>query len=1322
MILKGLYLDDNPVNAPYGTWSAGRNMLIKDGFQAVTNEGGFDLEIDFGLPILHAINVNVGYVVFLTDNRRSAITFVDNEGNFSSAYSTDTTVLQFSFKYPIEAIYKINNLGHIIVAWTDNNLEPRILDITQAIADGGTAVTLSLFPENYPAFITETTLDSGGSLLSGAYFITCKKITKYGTETQWEIPRQPIHITDDNQSVGHNLYDGCPAGTITNKSISLDIVHGNDGTFNKLKVGVITKINGVLGFYNQGEYDISSGTDVTVVVSDLSNSEVLDISEALVNTPVYLKAKTLETLNDNLYLANLNTESRIDYQKYANNITLGYKIYVQPVCSFPHSSKLQGFNHDNKTFMPREVYNFYIFFYLKKGGLSEFYHIPGRALVSGDRAVSSFTNTGFSTNPLKYEVEDTCTSINYDVPTGLGKGLLGKFENKNQVYGAEMEVWDAGGQIGTLEGEKVRFHRFPSSRFVAQSIAGVPSGYGKDYKEVFGLTWEDVYIPDEIKEQITGYGFAYAKRDTNDMTIYGNDYLQYLSRETNGWEFSSGVNNAFNGASFDYTILPQYVGSHCLDLLKSKLAISPNAIIHEYSLYYNINGTVNLKPDIPNTSNVIDFTDIISGAGDVTTIINSTSSNTLKEITDYQYIPNDIKTTVIGLDLLHYNKEEFILFKVTNSNNILPGNTDLIPGGGANDINMVDTSSAYYSILGLKTDIYQDYKELTNFCLSDTFVDKDETDSNSFTLDGEAIWFGDCFTCMASHIAHNFVRDNTYPSTSTNMRAAGVHYIVYNYVLISANNWGLRHRLLDNSLTCYYPKDYSGINTTVNPGYYQWLNEYNSDYSSLNDLLVGTAYDVNNIAQSSFPYRIAIGQNKGSDSDFSINWASFLANDVYDMLERNKGEIWKIIKYKEHLLIHQKYSLFIALLKDKLITSVEQIFLGTGDIFDRKPGEVIFDTQGYAGNQSQWASIVCKLGYCFCDRSTGKVFIFDGTLKEISNSGIRRFLRDNLQTTFGYTYLASNYSDLGDIDVPQFYNGVLMTYDELNNRLILSKKSLIPSFGYSATFDETANYSNGLYFWYKGGFYKVTAGSPTGFYLTSTGLTAATKYLALVDWNDTNLFINNSFTISYSPIINEGRGAWAFFHDYYPNIMFYTRTRNYIARNGLDGANMYKMNSTTKVGTYVDGTVYKSFIDLNINNNPELSKISNSVSWDSNVYALDDVYKKILEDETLTHIMVYNDNQCSDVISLVQNPYVQKNVRNVKEQWFFNEFRDRVINRNSAFLDNNKQVISANLSSTKAWFNKNLFIGKFIVVRLQYDNVVQRKIDINDINVNMKKA
>ena len=1314
--LIGLFTDGVEVNAPYGSWAYAKNILVNQNFKSISNEFGFSVETTTPYPTVGVIPTNKGYVLFTTNNAgKNSIYYIDETGTKNNVV-VDNTTLDFRFDKPIEGVFKFNNLGELIVAWTDNYNEPRIMNVTAILAAGSFPAvnTIALFPNNYNSYLLETLVDSGGSLLAGAYQFTTKKITAYGTETQWELARQPIYVNDDADSLGHNNVDGAEGGTITNKSIQLNVTHNGSTEFSKIKIGILVTINGISNFYLYNTYNIDSGVDFQVSVTDISNLEELDIDELLINKAVYDTAKTIEVLNEEMYLGNITGSGRIDYQKYANNIKIGWTIRLRDitVLTLAGSSKKQEGNHDYKSFMPREVYNFYIFFYLKKGGLSEFYHIPGRELDVADRVETTAfadANTGFTTGvdkPLLYEVEDTCTVITYSGGgggTGFGNGLMGKFENKNQTYstGIDSEIWNAGGQIGssTLAGEKVRFHKFPSSRFIHDLV--LDSEYGTKKKEVFGINWDDVYIPDDIKAQIDGYGFAYAKRDTNDMTIYGNDYLQYLSK-INGWSgdfrFDSGINNDYNNSFLSgtprYTLEKDKVSSKCLDLLHSKLAISPSAIMLEYYMRIAFPATIDLNN---NVQTLVDWTDT-----PIITKFSSPNNAALRKITEYQYLPNDIY--VAALEIAHYSKQPIIYFKLPNTNTMLPATT--APYHNPLDATKIiydNESTAYYSFLSLKSDIYQDYKELSNFIISDNIIDKDDTDSSG-QIDS-AIFFGDCYATLASHINHVYFENINFSNKDV-VHALGskIHYIIHNYPVLAANNWNLRHKTED-ILTAYYPKYVNDITYFNNPGYYAWINAYNNDYTKLNEI-IGTAYNRENIVQSRFPYRIAIGTSKGIDNDYSINWADFQANNFYELLDRNKGEIWKIIKYNEALLIYQKYCLTVATVKDKLITTTQEIYLGTGDIFDRKPNEVAFTNQGYVGNESQWAIEVCPLGVVSLDKNTGKIFIFNGTLDEVSSKGMRNYFRDNLQT-----------SDI-NTDNPFFLNGLTLTYDRIYNRIIISKKNLVFSQEFT-NLESNSNPDNETYVFYRGIYYIVKAGDKRfgEWDIQPAGLLAAGKHAEILDWEDSNLFTDTSKTISYSPVLNQNRGGWVAWHDYHPNHFFIDRNNNYVLRNNLDGSTVYNLLDTTKKGVYYDTTVYPSYFDLIFNQEAQISKVFNVIFWDTDVYALSDIYKKVNETLTFTHIMIYNNNQCSGLIRLDKSKGL---LRNTKEKWAFNEFRDMVINSVNAFLDENKQLINTNIATKKAWFNENLFLSKFIVVRIYNDNVLPYEINVNSVYTNLK--
>ena len=72
-----------------------------------------------------------------------------------------------------------------------------------------------------------------------------------------------------------------------------------------------------------------------------------------------------------------------------------------------------------------------------------------------------------------------------------------------------------------------------------------------------------------------------------------------------------------------------------------------------------------------------------------------------------------------------------------------------------------------------------------------------------------------------------------------------------------------------------------------------------------------------------------------------------------------------------------------------------------------------------------------------------------------------------------------------------------------------------------------------------------------------------------------------------------------------------------------------------------------------------MDKLFNSINWSSDVFNSSGVYQP---NETITHVMVYSDTQCSGLIPLdYNNVWFEENTRGLFKTWFFDKFRDIVI-------------------------------------------------------------
>lgn len=208
---------------------------------------------------------------------------------------------------------------------------------------------------------------------------------------------------------------------------------------------------------------------------------------------------------------------------------------------------------------------------------------------------------------------------------------------------------------------------------------------------------------------------------------------------------------------------------------------------------------------------------------------------------------------------------------------------------------------------------------------------------------------------------------------------------------------------------------------------------YNEDYTSINTYNTITTYDNRNKFLDKFPYRIIRSQPYGQENK-TMMLKVFKTNDYYEM-PKDRGNIVNLEGLGKHLLIHHESALFRTTTQDVIATDTAQASLGTGDIFQFAPTELVTSENGYAGCQNISSILVSKAGYSFVDREQGKVFLVAEDLKEISNKGMRNWFQDNLDFS---NLLQASYDTAFNLGG----SGYTTAFDEDNNRLILGKKDM----------------------------------------------------------------------------------------------------------------------------------------------------------------------------------------------------------------------------------------------------------------------------------------
>ena len=210
------------------------------------------------------------------------------------------------------------------------------------------------------------------------------------------------------------------------------------------------------------------------------------------------------------------------------------------------------------------------------------------------------------------------------------------------------------------------------------------------------------------------------------------------------------------------------------------------------------------------------------------------------------------------------------------------------------------------------------------------------------------------------------------------------------------------------------------------------------------------------------------------------------------------------------------------------------------------------------------------------------------------------------------------------------------------------------------------------------------------------------------------LLVDESFTLSYSIEAKD----FVFFHDYFPDMYFGVREQLYSLKNGK----IFKHNAGDP-GKYYNNVPNAFFIDAVFN--PQTAVNLNSLEWLTEVFNT----QAELEFLTLTHITIWNNQQCTGKIPLEAlfntTDLANTDTRKTKSLWSFNAFKDIVKVRGTKFIKdifNNFAVIDGALSNTLPWYEQNLLEGDFFIVRFEFDNLSGYQLVLHEVDSNLSKS
>jgi hypothetical protein len=1345
--IKGMWLGGKAVNNPQNTTRVNKNVVLTKNLGSYTNEDGFNIKCQTYtskslLPIGVITLDNDRICVFSIGQNFDEIGVIANDV-YTTCYKD---LLGFNPNFPIHGTFQKNFRGDTIVAYTDRgNTKPGVANL-DTIPDVFDINNLRMFPSYVEPDYDLLLLENGGVLKSGVIYVTARYVDSDRNKTAWFKCTKPVFITENKVSEDFTIYDGCAPDTTTSKSLRVNF-NNTDSRFKRLEVGVIQKIDGIITCYSIGEYSLKS-PQTQVVISGTETITTLSIQEVLSVNAAYESIYALTQQDNTLYGINLGEASVDSWQKYANNVRVNPLTSKLVQSDYTGTNKLQvGFF--NRTFKHGEVYGLYMCLKMLDGSRSRAFHLPGRraasiAVLPESGATVVVANEDASTQSiLNAAIIAGSSGHNYlledlDVDGGVkyfqtrdtsynpsASNSFGFHENLNETYPdtEDFDVWDSTGLVGTLRGERVRHHKFPTIKKIKEKFYPTDKTYGGDFLDIVGIELDlnSLYFPPEVLSKIAGFEIFYAERTPQNSSILGQDIPMCTA-----WSGSSYVSTGGNWDSLNLynnkglSIVRDYLRFHCFDMMQNKSSIFPSFIRNNLAYVkaaelYELNPNGSAYKGADHVSVLV--TDLTQG----NTYINDSGNNSIapssfedevRKLSLSKYVPNNVIDGNIDNRFL----EEFMFAKVGKARglDLSFGSRNNYIGGSVGSGGTNTRREALGTLFG---PIEQTF--LTDLCV--LYPDMYETFQSQRLVSAGLGWVvkadgsyeqygsefgGDVFISSGSFATYSIrdVDDHNVLSSQLGVKC------FKRFLHESVANTDFRYFKPTDDYTYYYPYDKPSAKfVQVGFDYFRDLEPnnflYNRDYSSIDNLTNVVPFDPNEEFVFQHPNRVARSLRQGEEEQVSF-WKTWKIDDYYEM-PKNTGEGIGIQGWDDRLIINQRYSSYVTVGNESMSTSEGQVFLGAGDIFRLKPNELLVDGNGYAGCQHRHGSCLTKYGFVWIDAEQGKIFLLNPkgatastpALQEISEGdslALQDFFRD---------------SSGGTVDNPFYLSGFSSAFDMELSRLLITKKLFtLNQFG--------TDLINGVYGVGHYLIHSISNGFDRWIYINE-----ALGLSQIVYVGDSRFWDSSSWTVSYSFDFK----CWTSFHDYYPDYIFNTRNKLWSFKNNK----LYQHNIKGVKGIYYTAEIFPAYITpvfVSTYATPDRSLVSalfSSLSLNTDVY---DSNENLIKEKSVDSILAWNSYQSTGDVDIVvydkslslEANHRVNNIKNAKNTFTFNRLKNAVINASVPFVKDYLSI-QTNIDQNSSFELRGALIDKFLIVKLLYKNEksgnLQYEIHFDDIAI-----
>lgn len=1055
--LKGVYRDTLLRKSPDGFCPDVMAMVVDKVTSTFNTEPGnvqvSNVAVTNNLTILGTKDILYGGKILFSINNNTGLSEI---GILDANYSYTAVVQQalgFNINFPFAPSnmqVEYNFQGDLIVAFTDNFNTPKIINLTHPPSPFVLS-QVQLFPSFKNVICSSSVIENGGALSAGAYFPAFRYQNNDGTQTSFGQLNNPVFIVPSNGNT-FNSYQGSVGGVSTTKAIQFTLTNV-DITYDRIVLGILYKSNGQISVNEI--VAINTGSTITFTYTGSEQTTAISLEAITVPPAFYNKIGHLTQVQGTLYGADVTENTPINLQKYANLITLGFKSTLLNCLTLQTSYKVNSQNNQAKAYAHQEVYDFYLIGKLKSGGWTQAAHIPGRVVQSIQGSISGTendlnsslvgqdsnlaTDIAVDANSKYYQTRDTTRDLN----SGTFTGTMGFWENEDEVYPSTADFDSSG--IGGLDlrGHKVRHHRFPSIKKCKDSFYSGNTEYGKSLMDALSIVITSFpTIPSGILNLIEGFQIMYAERSYANMTVAGNDLVLNCGRragddpttvDTNPIYTASGnwqnhdLNFPTNPTHNKENIIPyqKFIRLHSFNLLLNKPAINPAYLSNHFVFNYtNISSSHRISSDTVNYAYNLDYTD--NSDSSISPLTNEDEQ--MFAVKNYKYVPNNVLDGQIN----NYRAEAFIFAEITNGNNrLVYGDNGMNLEDGSVSPTLNGESTYFTTIMLYRKNIYN------------SFYAQNLVSTGTYWIVGSSlptqIYGGDIFISVYGFVTFSprTLRDmpgTTDPYGGPVSQLAGVK-VIRAYLAECTDNIGFRYEVPGDDTTKYYPQEaiggglawFLGMNITSDPNNIT----YDKDFSLVNNVNPFTPLNPYSIFQANHPYRI-IRSTITSATEQSLSWQTFLANDFFE-IRKDRGRITNIQGIGYDLLINLETTILQTVANQVLNasgtgTSATEVYVGTGDIFQRVPMELVTDSKGYGGCQNKFSCLLTPVGYFFVDVDAKKVFLVDGKLKDITN-GLYSYFLNNLATTG---------------DNPYLNTGLTVAWDSVYKRIILAQLDINP--------------------------------------------------------------------------------------------------------------------------------------------------------------------------------------------------------------------------------------------------------------------------------------